>query len=296
MGKEKQTTMNTGIYAIKNLVNNKMLVGSSVNIKSRLAKHLRMLTKNKHYNKPLQYEYNTYGSNNFHTLVIDICSKEQLAEKELHYINLFDSFNGGYNQTLSTTRNYINNTNKRVPFVVHDLLLDEVHHFSSLYEMAGFFGIDKYHSAKQAILFDGRYIKYRGTKNLEFTKYYLKDLNGNVIKSYPSKYHLSHDLKLCLSRIELATNNYNRRILNEFIVSTNIKITPYIEKRGVYNKDSLKKPIYSIDQYGNITYYDSVKEAAMTMPNKTAHKRIQECVNNKYKSINKYKNLHWYHA
>lgn len=284
--------MNTGIYAIKNKINEKILIGSSINTKNRLNYHFRELRLNRHYNKLLQEDYNTFGGNNFEKLIIETCDKEKLEKMELYYINKFNSYNQGYNATICTKRS--NTITQSIPFVVHDLLLDKIYYLKSLGELASFFGKPKCNNIKQKIVFDGRYIKYKGTNPIKFKKCYIKDLKGIVTKEYPSIYHLSYDINIPLYIIKYCLNNNKILSNTKFLVSTNKKKTPYIEKRGVYNKDSLKKPIYSIDQYGKITYYDSVKEAASTMSNKSAYRKIQECVTNKYKFVNKYKNLYWY--
>ena len=57
--------MRTGvIYKIECLTNNKFIVGSSLNFKSRRSNHLWQLENNKHNNKALQNCYNKYGYDN----------------------------------------------------------------------------------------------------------------------------------------------------------------------------------------------------------------------------------------
>ena len=45
---------NSGIYKIQNLVNNKIYIGSSINLKTRYRTHLRTLNENNHANRLLQ--------------------------------------------------------------------------------------------------------------------------------------------------------------------------------------------------------------------------------------------------
>lgn len=59
-----------GIYVIRNKVNDKVYIGQSWNIKSRLADHKRDLRKNKAGNIHLQRAYNKYGLDNFEFKVI----------------------------------------------------------------------------------------------------------------------------------------------------------------------------------------------------------------------------------
>jgi len=109
----------SGIYRIINLVNNKMYVGSSVNLKSRKYKHFKDLLDNKHGNKHLQSSYNKYGEENFKFEIIEyirennrlILKKKLLRAEQLH-IDAYMSFNNiyGYNilpkagSPLGTTR------------------------------------------------------------------------------------------------------------------------------------------------------------------------------------------------
>ena len=59
-----QKTINStlsGIYFIKNIVNNQVYIGSSSNIYQRYLCHRGRLLNNKHHNKHLQYSINKYG-------------------------------------------------------------------------------------------------------------------------------------------------------------------------------------------------------------------------------------------
>ena len=55
----------TGIYIIKNILNNKKYVGSSTNIGKRWRDHKWYLKENKHHNSHLQASYNKYGLDSF---------------------------------------------------------------------------------------------------------------------------------------------------------------------------------------------------------------------------------------
>ena len=61
-----------------------------------------MLTSGVHYNKHLQSAWIKYGESNFKFGILEVCSKEELDEKEIYWINKFNANNTkyGYNQTL----------------------------------------------------------------------------------------------------------------------------------------------------------------------------------------------------
>jgi len=91
--------MNSGIYKITNKINNKVYIGQSKNIKSRIYIHKRDLKLNKHYNPHLQASFNKYGIESFSFETVEICKESQLNNKEIFWIKKYDSFNNGYNLT-----------------------------------------------------------------------------------------------------------------------------------------------------------------------------------------------------
>lgn len=92
-----------GIYKIENLVDNKVYIGQSINIKgSRWPAHLHMLKNNIHYNRHLQNAWNKYGKENFEFSIIEECNMDRLDEIEMYYIDLYKSYlpEFGYNCNL----------------------------------------------------------------------------------------------------------------------------------------------------------------------------------------------------
>jgi group I intron endonuclease len=91
----------SGIYMIRNLVNNKVYVGKSVNVEKRFNEHKRKLISNTHDNIHLQRAWNTYGKENFSFTIIKCCEESLLNEKEIYYIKELNSNNMdfGYNLT-----------------------------------------------------------------------------------------------------------------------------------------------------------------------------------------------------
>ena len=85
------------IYQIRNLINGKVYVGQTVNESRRKANHLFLLRMNKHHSIKLKNAYNKYGEKNFIFEILEECSKEELNDRELYYIQKKDSYNNGYN-------------------------------------------------------------------------------------------------------------------------------------------------------------------------------------------------------
>ena len=118
----------SGIYAIINLINDKMYIGSSKNIKSRFKTHTRDLNKNKHFNPYLQNAWNKYGGGNFTIEVIEYIKNNKLREKEIYYINFYKSLYSqtGYN-ILDKTYNTNNIQSKYWEFLNPDGKLIKIH-------------------------------------------------------------------------------------------------------------------------------------------------------------------------
>lgn len=93
-----------GIYKIVCLGNNKIYIGKSVDIESRFKKHLSDLRLNKHHSIYLQNSYNKYGENSLVFDIVEECddniSQEELSLKEIKYIEEFNSFKDGFNETI----------------------------------------------------------------------------------------------------------------------------------------------------------------------------------------------------
>lgn len=89
-----------GIYCINNIINNKKYIGQSININKRWKSHISALNNNRHYNFHLQQAWNKYGSKNFEFNVIEICDKSLLNEREVYWIEKFNSLELGYNATM----------------------------------------------------------------------------------------------------------------------------------------------------------------------------------------------------
>lgn len=82
---------NCGIYVIRNLINDNIYIGSSVNIKKRFCQHRNSLRKNKHHNKYLQRSWNKYGEENFEFIVIERHSyPEKILGRENKCILLYN--------------------------------------------------------------------------------------------------------------------------------------------------------------------------------------------------------------
>ena len=98
--------MQSGVYCFRNIVNNKIYVGSSVNVFRRKQEHLKALRTKKHFNTHMQYAFNKYGEANLEfTMLEEVVAHTQLVPREQYWIDYYDSAkrNKGYN--ISSTVN-----------------------------------------------------------------------------------------------------------------------------------------------------------------------------------------------
>ncbi len=86
------------IYKYTNKINNKVYIGQTSNISIRKYQHEYHAFKLKTL-YPIYNAFRKYGIDNFTLEILEECEKEFSNEKEMYYINLFDSTNGvkGYN-------------------------------------------------------------------------------------------------------------------------------------------------------------------------------------------------------
>lgn len=96
-----------GIYAFKNITNNKYYIGQSINIRRRIQNHLTNCRN--HLNYILYTAMNKDGWDKFELIILyeytgDIVNKQQLKKDildplEEHYIKEYDTYMHGYNST-----------------------------------------------------------------------------------------------------------------------------------------------------------------------------------------------------
>lgn len=91
-----------GIYKIENLVNGKCYIGQAVDIRKRWRRHRETYNDESYpqYNYPLYRAMRKYGIENFSFDIVEECQREELNEKERLYVEKYNSFFNGYNQTL----------------------------------------------------------------------------------------------------------------------------------------------------------------------------------------------------
>lgn len=91
----------SGIYAIRNTINNKVYVGSATNLRKRMLTHISLLNSSKHHSKKLQSSWNKNGGSSFSVDVLEyVADVSDLIITEQKWIDSMLSYGKkGYNMT-----------------------------------------------------------------------------------------------------------------------------------------------------------------------------------------------------
>lgn len=90
-----------GIYKITNKINGKCYIGQSINIEERLNSYKKRAFNQNHidYNMTIYKVIRKYGIESFTFEAIEECDKKDLDNREVYWINFFNSYYNGYNCT-----------------------------------------------------------------------------------------------------------------------------------------------------------------------------------------------------
>lgn len=78
----KQTPTPMGVYQVKNLRNNKVLIGSGMNLPGKLNSLRFQLKTNRHPNKQLQTDWNEQGAELFVFTILETLSPERIPQSD----------------------------------------------------------------------------------------------------------------------------------------------------------------------------------------------------------------------
>lgn len=110
--------MTTGIYIIRNILNDYFYYGSSVNIERRIYQHFYMALKKLSSKCPHLYSaIRKHGADSFVCKILISCNKEQLLEVEQKFLDGCINLQNCYNissSAISPSRNISNETRKKI--------------------------------------------------------------------------------------------------------------------------------------------------------------------------------------
>lgn len=103
-----QKELYSGVYCIENINTNKKYIGQSIDVNERWRKHVSELNNNSHHNDYLQKAWNKYGEDSFIFYVLEYCDIEYLDEKEIYYIEIYNTINRDYGYNLKSGGQFTN--------------------------------------------------------------------------------------------------------------------------------------------------------------------------------------------
>lgn len=77
----------SGVYQIRNLINEKKYIGQASDLGKREVQHFKRLNRNDHYNKHLQRSYNKHGKENFTFEILIYCELSELTMYEQFFVD-----------------------------------------------------------------------------------------------------------------------------------------------------------------------------------------------------------------
>lgn len=201
-----------GIYKIENLINGKVYIGQSVDIKERWNEHKLINSRTskealKKQKYPLYLAFQKYGLENFSFEILEECSLEELDMKEQFYIKKYNSYidfpnSNGYNLTLGGNGNQ-KITEEKILNIIK--LWEEG---KTTGEITSILQIEKHAIIRYLKLFSSTYTieesDFRGRVNAGIShrkKIDCYDLWGNFLKTYPSINEAAKILELNASDI-----------------------------------------------------------------------------------------------
>ena len=267
-----------GIYGFQNQLNGKWYIGQSIHVEHRQKEHKQEMLSNRSNNK-FQNALRKHGWENFSFQVLEECSPEELNQKEVFWIQHYNSYLNGYNSTPGGQEKYFN------PQLIYDAWDAGL----SNIEIAEKLNIDRhtvYNNLRNYKNYSLHESKIRGGKlayqsnPVNNSKIYQYDLEGNYLAEWPSRKEIMRTLGFDASAIGKCVSN-KRKTAYGFQWKNFYKkeIEPYKGKIGVAQQ------IKQYDLEGNyIQTFNSIKEAAQAVngdnslicrvkdtPNKTAY-------------------------
>lgn len=109
-----------GIYKITNKNTGKSYIGQSNDIERRFKEHQIVGTKSR---IPVDIAIQKYGKDAFTYEIVELCSIEQLNEKEEYWIQFYNTFNNGYNCNPGGNQASIGEYNGRAKLTENDVKL-----------------------------------------------------------------------------------------------------------------------------------------------------------------------------
>lgn len=257
-----------GVYCIKNKVNEKIYIGSSVNIHRRWCQHKRELRNNVHCNYHLQKAWNKYREENFDFLILWKLTdeedkkiiEEKIREKEHELMNFYQSwdFNKGYNIRKEPDQLISNFYTKR------ELLLNKmVFTYEQFLEIVDLLENTTIPISEIAVKVNVPYSAVERIYHKSILKEELQD------KNFQSRTFYKKDADLTIKRTQIISLRKQGKTIDQIVeeIDGSVQgVSQVLKEEGL--SDIISQKIYQFDLKGNLVkVYKNNKQVLEENPN-----------------------------
>ena len=276
-----------GIYKIQNLINGKVYIGQSVDIKERWSEHKQVVNKKqltqsdkKRLQYPLYLALKKYGIENFKFSIIEECSRDQLDQREKFWIKQYhscieDQLCNGYNITWGG-QGIQKISNQQIDYIVQ--LWNQGKSTGEIMELTN---IQRHSIIKYLKLFSNYTVQQgdrrgRAINGIQHKKPIKRYNNkGQLIAQYASAKDAENELNLTRGYLTKILKRKNSSLHNEFFIYSNENQYESLLQAMLKKQP---KPVLQYDLNDNlIARYQSCSIAAKQLNKNTGN--IQACCN-----------------
>ena len=290
-----------GVYSIhfKNSNCIKLYIGSTISnlgFYNRWKSHISSLRRNKYSCHILQKAYDKYGEENMIFKIIEECEEDICLIREQYFIDLYDTYNNGYNARKNAENNYglkhtteTKNKMSKTRTKRHKYSDDVINLYKdnkSTREISKLLNICR--NSVKKILSENN-IEMRSVVETRKKLVYQYNINGIFIKEYESVNFCSRELNIQSAGIFYVLNGKCSHYKNFYFSYEKLTEDEILEKVNYFknNPKNIKyKNIKQIDDNDNIVkIWKDLKEIKDILKYPTIHKAV--------KNKKKYKGYYW---
>lgn len=262
-----------GIYKITNKINNKSYIGQSINIEHRWKEHLSRID-DKQFDYAIYNAFRKYGIENFNFEIIEQCKENELNDKEIYWIDYYNSYYDGYNMNLGG-----NGLRYDYDFLVKTYL-----ECKSLEKAAKKCGCH-WNTIRNAVIALGEQTRFNNNQERPIKS--INPATGDIVKTYVSLSQAAKDINVTEANfIRCLKEPYNHSVkgLLWFDIDEEIDINKIKQTKRV--KSWAGKKIYQLDKNTEevINIFNSVSEIAKAFGKKDASP-VYKALNGQSKTV-----------
>lgn len=269
--------MNSGIYKITNLLNQKVYIGQSVNVVRRLNEHKRM----KDLTQKIDQAIEESRPENFKFEIVEICDVSLLNERERYWINFYDCvYPKGYNMKHGGQAPCLNRLRsfQQISEII-DLLRTTKLTNSEIGDIYGVSdqAISDINTGRSWVQSGIEYPIRKQTKRVCLNSAQYMPTKEDLINAYK-------DTKTVIgaaNKLNIGKTTYYRYLRNYGLPSTGKELKEWLFPKEPINKKS-KRVVLQFTEDGQLLHeYESTRDAGRALGNEDYRKHIMDVCNGK---------------